>query len=49
MKDKQVEVYTEPEPAGRYQSRVDYRPGDVLPVVIDGQTVGQIAVVDLLP
>ena len=52
VKDKQIELYTEPVPAGRYKSRVDYRPGDVVPVVIDGSRragIGQIAVVDLLP
>jgi Uma2 family endonuclease len=44
-----VEVYTDPDPAGGYRSRVDYRPGDDVPVVIDGREVGRIAVADLLP
>ena len=45
----QVEVYTGPEPAGQYGNHVDYRPGQAIPVIIDGQVVGQIAVADLLP
>ena len=49
LRDGQVEVYTDPDPAGGYRSRVDYRPGDDVPVVIDGQVVGRIAVTDLLP
>ena len=49
LRDSQVEVYTDPDPAGGYRSRVDYRPGDDVPVVIDGQVVGRIAVTDLLP
>jgi Uma2 family endonuclease len=46
--DRQVEVYTDPGPGG-YQSRTDYRPGDRVPVVIDGRQVGEVAVDDLLP
>lgn len=46
--DRQVEVYTGPGPAG-YASRVDYRPGQVVPFVIAGRPVGQVAVDDLLP
>jgi Uma2 family endonuclease len=45
----QVEVYTDPDPTGGYRSRVDYRPGDDAPVVIDGREVGRIPVADLLP
>ena len=46
----QVEVYTGPDPAaGQYGNHVDYRPGQAIPVIIDGQVVGQIAVADLLP
>ena len=44
----QVEVYTDPDPAGGYRSRTDYRPGQDVPVEIAGQVVGQIAVADLL-
>lgn len=46
--DRQVEVYTNPGPAG-YASRRDHRAGDLIPVVIDGQPIGEIAVDDLLP
>ncbi len=46
----QVEVYTGPNPAaGQYGNHVDDRPGQAIPVIIDGQVVGQIAVADLLP
>jgi Uma2 family endonuclease len=46
--DNQVEVYTGPGPDG-YTSRVDFKPGQVLPVVIDGRQLGAIAVDDILP
>ena len=46
--DRQVEVYTAPH-SGGYATRVDYRSGQHVPVVIDGVIVGQIAVDDLLP
>jgi Uma2 family endonuclease len=46
--DRQVEVYTGPGPAG-YASRVDFRPGQALPVEIGGRPVGAIAVDDLMP
>jgi Uma2 family endonuclease len=46
--DRQVEVYSGPLADG-YAARDLYRPGDNVPVVVDGQTVGQIAVDDLLP
>jgi Uma2 family endonuclease len=55
LRDRQVEVYTDPDPGphvsgvGGYRSRVDYQPGQDVPVVIDGQEVGRIAVADLLP
>jgi Uma2 family endonuclease len=45
--DKQIEVYTGPTgPAKKpdYQDRQDYKPGEVVPVVIDGRQVGQLAV-----
>jgi len=50
--DNQVEVYTEPTgPAKQpdYRQRTDYKPGDKVPVVIDGRVVGQLLVDDLLP
>jgi Uma2 family endonuclease len=46
--DRQVEVYTDRRPTG-YASRTDYKPGRRIPVVIDGQQLGQIAVDDILP
>jgi Uma2 family endonuclease len=46
--DRQVEVYTDPGPGG-YASRRDCRASDAIPVVIDGQPLGQIAVDDILP
>lgn len=46
--DRQVEVYTDPHPGG-YRSRTDSRPGQDVPVVIDGIEVGRIPVADLLP
>jgi Uma2 family endonuclease len=46
--DNQIEVYTRPGP-GAYQSRADYKPGQAVPVVIDGRHVGDIAVDDILP
>src|SRR5208282_1030412 len=50
LRGGQVEVYTGPDPAaGQYGNHVDYRPGQAIPVIIDGQVVGQIAVADLLP
>jgi Uma2 family endonuclease len=46
--DRQVEVYTVPGPAG-YVSRVDFRPGQIIPFAIGGLQLGEIAVDDLLP
>jgi Uma2 family endonuclease len=46
--DRQVEVYTDPGPAG-YASRRDFASGQQVPVVIDGRQGGQIAVDDILP
>jgi Uma2 family endonuclease len=45
---RQVEVYTDPGPGG-YGSRAVYAEGQSVPVVIDGQPLGQIAVADILP
>ncbi|MBX9625248.1 MAG: Uma2 family endonuclease [Gemmataceae bacterium] len=50
--DGLVEVYTDPDPAAdppAYRIRIDYRPGQDVPVVLDGQPVGAIAVAELLP
>ena len=46
---RELEVYTDPDPAVGYRSRVDYRPGQDVPVIIDGQEVGRIPVAELLP
>jgi len=46
--DRQVEVYENPELDG-YRSRHVYTPGQDVPIVIDGATLGQVAVVELLP
>jgi Uma2 family endonuclease len=46
--DQQVEVYSDPGSAG-YQSTQIKKPGEEVPVVIDGALVGQIAVSELLP
>jgi Uma2 family endonuclease len=48
VKDRQVEVYTQPQPAA-YGSHVFYKTGQRFPVVIDGNQVGEIAVEDILP
>jgi hypothetical protein len=48
LSDRQVEVYTQPR-AGGYSSRENYGPGSHVPVVVDGETVGRIAVDALLP
>lgn len=49
--DRRVEVYTQPAgaaDAAAYQRRDDYASGTEVPVVLDGQTVGTVAVADLL-
>jgi Uma2 family endonuclease len=43
-----IEVYTDPGPDG-YRSRVDFKSGDQIPVVIDGKQFPPIAVDDILP
>jgi Uma2 family endonuclease len=50
--DRQVEVYTQPSgptatPA--YGSSTTYRPGDNIPIVLDGVTVQSLAAADFLP
>jgi Uma2 family endonuclease len=46
--DRQVEVYTDPKSTG-YASRIDYKPGQLVPVVIDGQQLAELAADDILP
>ena len=45
---RQIEVYTDPGPEG-YRTRVDFLAGQSVPVVIDGQPLGELAVNDILP
>ena len=46
--DRQVEVYSNPQPDG-YATPDIYRSGQHVPVIVDGTIVGQIAVDDILP
>jgi Uma2 family endonuclease len=49
---RQIEVYTEPKGRGRtarYQNTLTCKEGEVVPVVIDGQERGRLAVADLFP
>jgi Uma2 family endonuclease len=48
LTQRRVEVYTDPSPEG-YRSRRDYHAREAIPVVIDGQPLGQVAVDDILP
>jgi Uma2 family endonuclease len=51
LPDRQVEVYTSPSgpvASPAYGQRQDYRPGDVLDFILDGNTVAQVPVTDLL-
>jgi hypothetical protein len=50
--DRRVEVYSQPTgPAAvpAYQSFQTYQPGDAVPLVLDGNTVGSVPAADLLP
>ncbi len=50
--DRQVEVYTDPtgpDPAPTYRTRRIYRPGDLVPFVVDGRELGPISAQELLP
>jgi len=49
--NRQVEVYTDPRPADpvpSYATRTDYKAGDSVPLVLDGQTVARLPGDDLL-
>ena len=46
--DRQVEVYTTPG-GDEYTTRQDFLPGQQVPLVIDGQPLGHIAVDEVLP
>jgi Uma2 family endonuclease len=50
--DEQIEVYTNPDPNANplfYADRMDYKPGQDVPIVLDGAPVGSIPAADLLP
>jgi hypothetical protein len=47
LAERQVEIYTNPAPGG-YLSRADFKPGQDLPLIIDGQALEPIAVIDVL-
>jgi Uma2 family endonuclease len=50
--DRQVEVYTDPtgpDPGPAYRTRRIYRPGDLVPFVVDGRELGPIPAQELLP
>ena len=50
--DNVIEVYTQPSgPIENpdYASRQDYRRGDMIPLILDGQTITTLPVSDLLP
>jgi Uma2 family endonuclease len=50
--DRQVEVYEQPtgaSPSPTYGTQRQYKPGDSVPVVLGGVSVGKIPVVDVLP
>jgi Uma2 family endonuclease len=46
---KAVEVWTDPTADGRYQSLVTYRMGQSVPVVVDGQPIGEVEVSAIFP
>jgi Uma2 family endonuclease len=52
LNDRLIEVYTLPSgptASPAYGQRTDYRPGDQLPLALDGATVAALNVQDLLP
>ena len=49
--DRQIEVYTNPDPTAdppEYRIRTDHKPGDVVPVVLDGRQVAALPVAELI-
>jgi Uma2 family endonuclease len=46
--DRQIEVYSEPD-QGFYRSRVDFRPGEAVPITIGAQQLGEVLVDTILP
>ena len=52
LEDRQVEVYSDPisqEEPSAYKQQTIYRPGESIPLCLDGQHLGDIPVDDLLP
>lgn len=52
LEDRRIEVHTQPSGPGdapAYTNVQNYAPGDVVPLVLDGNTVATIPVADLLP
>jgi Uma2 family endonuclease len=52
LAERFIEVYTDPRPTlaePAYAARHDYAGADAVPVVLDGQAVGSVAVRDVLP
>jgi Uma2 family endonuclease len=50
--DRRIEVYSQPNaalPVPAYASFQTYQPGDAIPLVLDGVTVGTVTAADLLP
>ena len=50
--DRRIEVYSQPlsaAPIPAYNSFQTYQPGDTVPLILDGVTVGSVAAADLLP
>jgi Uma2 family endonuclease len=50
--DEQVEVYSDPDTSAdppEYRTRHDYKPGDAVPITLDGNVVGTIPAAELLP
>ncbi len=48
LKTRTIEVYSGPRPDG-YASRSDFSEGDSVPVMVEGEEFGRIAVTDVLP
>lgn len=49
--DRQIEVYTDPDPGASppaYETRTDYKPGDAVPIVLDGGAIASVPVNELL-
>lgn len=50
--DKQIEVYSDPDTNANppaYKTRTDYKPGDAVPITLDGQLAGIVPASELLP